>query len=139
MSSYNKVQILGNVGQDPESRVLSNGEAVVNLSVATSDKWKDKISGESKEKTEWHRVVFFRKQAEVIAKYVKKGSKVFLDGKLQTRKWEDKEGVTKYTTEIIGQSITFLDRKEENSSSKVMDKSYEVKADDSFKTDDIPF
>ena len=139
MSSYNKVQILGNVGQEPESRFLSNGEAVVNLSIATSEKWTDK-NGEKKEKTEWHRVVFFRKQAELISKYVTKGSKVFLDGKLQTRKWEDKSGVTKYTTEIIGQSISFLDKKEEAQNSAIeVAKNYEVKADTSFATDDIPF
>jgi single-strand DNA-binding protein len=100
--SVNKVILVGNLGKDPEVRRMTNGEAVVNLSVATSETWKDKSSGERKEKTEWHRVVIFNENlAKVAEQYLKKGAKVYLEGALQTRKWTDKEGQDKYSTEVV--------------------------------------
>jgi single-strand DNA-binding protein len=98
--SLNKVQLIGNVGQEPDIRFTQDGKPIANLSIATSDTWNDK-QGQKQEKTEWHRVVAFGKLAEIIQQYVKKGSKLFVEGKLQTRKWTDKEGQDKYTTEII--------------------------------------
>ncbi len=97
----NKVILLGRLGGDPEVRVLNNGDSVTTLSVATSEEWKDKSSGEKKEKTEWHRVVIFGKLAEIAGKYLKKGSQVYFEGKLQTRKWQDNAGVDRYSTEIV--------------------------------------
>jgi single-strand DNA-binding protein len=106
MSSVNKVIILGNVGKDPEVRRMTSGDPVVNLSIATSESWRDKASGERKEKTEWHRVVVFNPHiAEVVEKYVRKGSKVYLSGSLSTRKWTDKDGVEKFSTEIVLQKF----------------------------------
>jgi single-strand DNA-binding protein len=103
--SINKVILIGNVGQDPEIRVTQDGKEIVNFSLATSENWRDKNTGEKKEKTEWHRVVIFSPGLVNIAKqYLKKGSKVYLEGALQTRKWNDKNGVEKYTTEIILQN-----------------------------------
>ena len=104
--SLNKVLLIGNLGKDPEVRRMTSGEPVVNLSVATSDTWRDKASGERKEKTEWHRVVIFNKNlADVAEKYLRKGSKVYLEGALQTRKWTDKDGAEKYSTEIVLQNF----------------------------------
>lgn len=99
--SLNKVEIIGNLGADPELRYLQNGGAVANLNIATSESWKDKTTGEKKEKTEWHRVVIFGKLAEIASQYLRKGSKVFIEGALQTRKWQDQAGVERYTTEIV--------------------------------------
>jgi single-strand DNA-binding protein len=102
MSSVNKVILVGNVGRDPEIRMSAGGDKIGNLSIATSERWKDKSTGERKEKTEWHRVVCFNKHLnEVIEKYVKKGSKVYVEGQLQTRKWQDKDGVDRYSTEVV--------------------------------------
>jgi single-strand DNA-binding protein len=107
----NKVILIGNLGQDPELRTFPNGDAVCNVSVATSESWTDKTSGEKKERTEWHKVVFHRKLAEVVAEYLKKGSKVYVEGSLRTRKWADKEGKDCYTTEIIANEMQMLDGK----------------------------
>lgn len=101
MKGINKAIIIGNLGQDPETRYTASGAAICTLSVATSEKWKDKQSGEQKENTEWHRVVMFGKVAEVADQYLSKGSTVYIEGKIKTRKWEDKEGGTRYTTEIV--------------------------------------
>ena len=104
--SVNKVILIGNLGRDPEVRRLTSGDPVVNLSIATSESWRDKASGERKEKTEWHRVVIFNKNlADVAEKYLRKGSKVYLEGALQTRKWTDKDGAEKYSTEIVLQNF----------------------------------
>lgn len=108
MASVNRVTIVGNLGRDPETRYMPNGDAVTNIAVATTESWKDKNSGEKKELTEWHRVTFYRKLAEIVAQYLKKGSSVYLEGKLQTRKWVDKDGVERYTTEIIADSMQML-------------------------------
>ena len=112
--SVNKVILVGNLGKDPEVRRMTSGEPVVNLSVATSESWRDKASGERKEKTEWHRVVIFNKNlADVAEKYLRKGSKVYVEGQLQTRKWTDKDGQEKYSTEVVLQNfrgeLTMLD------------------------------
>src|SRR5437868_2216596 len=116
--SVNKVILVGNLGKDPETRRMQSGDPVVNLSIATSETWRDKSSGERKEKTEWHRVVIFNKNlAEVAEKYLRKGSKVYVEGSLQTRKWTDKDGQEKYSTEIVLQNfrgeLTMLDSKGE--------------------------
>lgn len=111
MSGLNKVMIIGHLGQDPDTRYTKGGDAVTTISVATSRQWKDKQTGEDKESTEWHRCVFWKKQAETVGKYLTKGAKVYVEGELQTRKWEDKEGVTRYTTEIRAFQFQFLDRK----------------------------
>ena len=111
MSGVNKVIIIGNLGQDPEIRFMPNGKAAANFTVATSDKWKDKQSGEQKEKTEWHKITMFDRLAEVAGEYLKKGSKVYLEGKLQTRKWQNQQGVDQYTTEILVNKLEMLDSK----------------------------
>jgi len=114
--SVNKVILVGNLGKDPEVRRMTSGDPVVNLSIATSESWRDKASGERKEKTEWHRVVIFNKNlADVAEKYLRKGSKVYVEGQLQTRKWTDKDGAEKYSTEVVLQNfrgeLTMLDGK----------------------------
>jgi single-strand DNA-binding protein len=108
MASVNKVIIVGNLGRDPETRYMPNGEAVTNIAVATTESWKDKNSGEKKELTEWHRITFYRKLAEIAGQYLKKGSQIYVEGRLQTRKWQDKEGVERYTTEIIADTMQML-------------------------------
>lgn len=100
MASVNKVILVGNVGNEPDARYMPNGDAVCNFSLATSESWKDRTSGEKKEITEWHRIVCYRKLADIVAQYVKKGGQLYIEGRLKTRKWTDKEGVEKYTTEI---------------------------------------
>ncbi len=107
MASINKVIIIGNLGRDPETRYMPDGGAITNISVATTDSWKDK-NGEKQEKTEWHRVAFFGKLAEIAGEYLKKGSQVYVEGRLQTRKWQDKDGQDKYTTEIVAQQMQML-------------------------------
>ena len=104
MASVNKVILLGNLGRDPETRYTTGGDAVTNLRIATTETWKDK-SGEKQEKTEWHTVVLFGRQAEIAGEYLKKGRSVYIEGRLQTRKWTDKEGVEKYSTEIVLQKF----------------------------------
>ena len=108
MASVNKVIVVGNLGRDPETRYMPDGAAITNVSVATSFQWTDKVSGEKKEETEWHRVVFRGKLAEVAGEYLKKGSQVYVEGRLRTRKWQDKEGQDKYTTEIVAERMQML-------------------------------
>lgn len=105
----NKVILVGNVGQDPESKYMPSGNAVTNLSIATSESWKDKQSGQMQERTEWHRVVFFNRLAEIAGEYLRKGSKVYVEGSLRTRKWQDKSGQERYTTEIVASEMQMLD------------------------------
>ena len=107
----NKVILIGNLGKDPEIRYTPNGLAVANLTLATSETWKDKQSGENQERTEWHRIVFYQRLAEIAGEYLRKGSKIFVEGRLQTRKWQDKSGQDRYTTEIIGENMQMLDSK----------------------------
>jgi len=108
MASVNKVIIVGNLGADPETRYLPSGEAVTNIRVATTDKWKDKASGEMKEATEWHRISFFGRLAEISGEYLKKGSQVYVEGQLRTRKWQDKDGTDRYSTEIRADAMQML-------------------------------
>lgn len=130
MSGINKVIVLGNVGKEPEVRTFDSGDTVTNFSVATSEKWKDKTSGESKESTEWHRVSCFGKLSEIASKYVKKGDKIYVEGSLRTRKWTDAAGVEKYSTEIKAEKIELLGGKQTNTPQG----SIETMADDA-----IPF
>lgn len=108
MASVNKVILVGNLGADPETRYLPNGDAVANIRLATTESWKDKASGEKREITEWHRVVFYRKLAEIVGQYLKKGSAVYVEGRIRTRKWQDKEGQERYTTEIEASEMQML-------------------------------
>ena len=108
----NKVILVGNLGKDPEVRYSPNGGAVANITIATSESWKDKTSGEKQEKTEWHRVVFFGRLAEIAGEYLKKGAQIYIEGRLQTRKWHDKEGKDRYTTEIVANEMQMLGSRE---------------------------
>ncbi len=117
MASVNKVILVGNLGADPETRYMPNGDAVANIRMATTESWKDKASGEKKEITEWHRVVFYRKLAEIVGQYLKKGSAVYVEGRIRTRKWQDKEGQERYTTEIEANEMQMLGGRQNNASS----------------------
>jgi len=108
MASVNKVILVGNLGRDPETRYLPSGDAITNITLATTDTWKDKATGEKKEATEWHRISFFGKLAEIAGQYLKKGSQVYVEGSIRTRKWTDKEGQERYTTEIRGDEMKML-------------------------------
>ncbi len=110
----NKAMIIGNVGQDPEMRYTANEQAVVNISIATSESWKDKQSGEMQDRTEWHRVVMYGKLAEIVGKYVKRGTKLYIEGSIKTRKWADNQGVERYTTEIVATEMQMLDSRMSN-------------------------
>jgi single-strand DNA-binding protein len=146
MASLNKVQLIGNLGADPEVRFTQGGVAVANLRIATTEKWKDKNSGELKEQTEWHRVVVFGKLAELCREYLAKGRSIYVEGRLQTRSWDDKDGNKRYTTEVQAQTIQFLDRRGAGSSTSTSDNgssSKETGEDNGpppfDKEDDIPF
>jgi single-strand DNA-binding protein len=120
MASVNKVILIGNLGRDPETRYLPSGDAITNVSIATTDTWKDK-SGEKQERTEWHRVSFFGRLAEIAGEYLKKGSQVYVEGRLQTRKWQDKEsGQDRYSTEIVANEMRMLGRREGGGGSEPM-------------------
>lgn len=112
MASVNKVIIVGNLGKDPEVRYTPDGASIANVTIATTDTWKDKATGEKKEATEWHRVVFFGKLAEIVGQYLKKGRQVYVEGALRTRKWTDKEGQDRYTTEIVANEMKMLGSRE---------------------------
>ena len=109
----NKVILIGNLGKDPEVRYMPSGGAVANVTIATSDSWKDKQTGERQERTEWHNVVFFNRLAEIVGEYLRKGSKVYVEGSLRTRKWQDKNGMDRYTTEIVASEMQMLDSRGE--------------------------
>lgn len=109
--SVNKVILIGNLGKDPEVRYTPNGLAVANITIATTESWKDKQSGENQERTEWHRVVMYSRLAEITGEYLRKGSKAYIEGRLQTRKWQDKSGQDRYTTEVVADSLQMLDSK----------------------------
>lgn len=143
MASINKVILIGNLGKDPEVRYTTDGTAVATFSIATSDEWKDKDSGEKKERTEWHRIVAWRRLGEICGEYLSKGRQVYVEGKLQTRSWE-KDGVTRYTTEIVASAVQFLGGRDGNDGSRSsadapgphtsMEPPYQDSSDD-----DIPF
>jgi single-strand DNA-binding protein len=135
MSSLNRVQLIGNLGRDPEIRTTQDGTKVANLSIATSEHWRDKNSGERREKTEWHRVVVFNDRlVDLAEKYLKKGAKIYLEGALQTRKWTDQSGAEKYTTEIVAQKyrgeIVMLDRSEGTEAARQDSAGDDAKIDD---------
>ena len=141
----NKVILVGNLGQKPEMRYTATQSAVANLSVATTESWKDKESGEMRDKTEWHRVVYFGKLAEIAEQYLDKGSKVYVEGKLQTRKWQDQAGNDRYTTEVLGQELTMLDSRGDSSGSSFENNNSTMSEEDvnqdngEFSEEDIPF
>jgi single-strand DNA-binding protein len=142
MAGINKVIIVGRLGRDPELRYTPDGTAVANFSVATSDEWKDKNSGEKKERTEWHRIVAWRRLGEICGEYLSKGRQVYVEGRLQTRSWEQ-EGVTRYTTEIIANDVQFLGNKDDaggpRRSGGGMDQGYPEPPMAETQDDDIPF
>ena len=124
----NKVILVGNCGQDPETRVIpSTGASVTNLSVATSESWKDKVTGDQQERTEWHRVVFFNRLAEIAGEYVRKGSKLYIEGSLRTRKWQGQDGQDRYTTEIVGSEMQMLDSRGSSPSGEFSESNDQVK------------
>ena len=146
----NKVILIGNLGNDPETRYTAGGAAVANVSLATTDSWKDKETGEQQDRTEWHRLVFFGRLAEIVSEYLPKGSQIYVEGRLQTRKWQDKDGNDRYTTEIVANEMQMLggrggsggggggsmDRPEPRSTNN---KSSAKQSEDDFVDDDIPF
>lgn len=136
----NKVMLLGHIGHSPQVKDLPNGEKIVSISLATSESWKDKTTGEKQEKTEWHKVKFFKKTADIAAQYLSKGSKAYIEGSLQTRKYKGKDGVEKYTTEIIANSLLLLDGKAENTYEKSNQYNQVVSPENIFQDDeDVPF
>ena len=141
----NKVILVGNLGQKPDMKYTQSNTAVANLSLATSESWKDKDSGDLKTKTEWHRVVYFGKLAEIAEQYLDKGSKVYVEGKLQTRKWQDQAGSDRYTTEVLGQELTMLDSRGDSSGSSFENNNLGMSEEDvnqdngEFSEEDIPF
>ena len=144
-SGINKVILVGNLGQDPEVKYTAGGAAVTTLSLSTSESWKDKDTGQDQEKTEWHRVVLWRRLAEIAGEYLKKGSKVYIEGQLQTRKWEQ-DGQTRYTTEVVGRDMQFLDSRGNTSSDNSstyedvnQDMGSQNLPDSGITDDDIPF
>lgn len=146
MAGINKVILVGNLGKDPEIRYLEGGTAVANFTLATSESYTDKNTSERKTITEWHNVVFWRGLAEVAEKYLKKGNQVYIEGKLRTRKWQDKDGVDRYTTEIVGETMQMLGKKDDNASSTSSSQqnqpstssSPEIEKEDT-QADDLPF
>jgi single-strand DNA-binding protein len=112
MASVNKVILVGNLGADPETRYMPSGDAITNIRIATTDRWKDKQSGEMKEATEWHRIAFFGRLAEIAGQYLKKGSQVYVEGRIRTRKWQDKDGQDRYSTEIVADAMQLLGKRE---------------------------
>ena len=133
----NKAIIVGNLGKDPDTRYTAGGTAITHITVATSETWNDKTTGEKQEKTEWHRIVFFNRLAEIAGEYLRKGSQVYIEGKLQTRKWTDKDGHDKFTTEIVASEMQMLGSKSEKSAKPAA--KTEPEPVDDFQDDDIPF
>ena len=138
MASLNKVSLIGNLGSDPEIRRLPDGTATTTLSIATTDTWTDKETKEKKEKTEWHRVVFFQGLAEVVGQYLKKGSQIYVEGKLRTRKWTDKDQIERYSTEIVVNEMQMLGKKE-SSDAPPAPRSAVPASEENYHSDDEPF
>jgi single-strand DNA-binding protein len=149
----NKVILVGNLGRDPEMRYTASGAAIANVTIATTDSWRDKQSGEKQEKTEWHRVVFFNRLAEVVGEYLRKGSQVYVEGRLQTRKWQDQSGQDKYTTEVVANEMQMLGGRGDGGGQAAQGGGFrdssapaapakpaqQPRAEDDFQDDDIPF
>jgi len=129
----NKVILIGNVGKDPDIKATNNGSTIANISIATSESWKDKSTGQQQERTEWHRVVFFGRLAEIVRDYLKQGSKVYIEGSIRTRKWQDQSGQDRYTTEIVASEMQMLDSREN------VEISPSVASNQQVEDDDIPF
>ena len=138
MASVNRVILVGHIGQDPEIRYTNSGEAAVNISLATSEQWKDKASGEQKEQTEWHRVSFFGKSAEIVSQYLRKGSQIYVEGKIRSKKYTDKSGTERTAFEIISESFKMLGSKSDSGNSKAA-KAAPTKQESDDMNDDIPF
>ena len=140
MAGVNKVILIGRLGQDPEVKFTQSGTAVVNFSIATSETWKDKDSGEKNEKTEWHKVVAWRRLAEICGEYLHKGSQVYIEGKLQTRSWEDQDGNKRWTTEVVANQMTMLGSKGDVSDRQdPSPQNQQSSQEDTFPEDEIPF
>jgi len=139
MAGVNKVILLGNLGRDPEVRYTPSGAAVANFTIATSEEWKDKDSGEKQERTEWHRVVAWRRLGEICGEYLHKGSQVYIEGRLQTKSWEDREGNKRYTTEIVAQTMQMLGSPRKEGKTKSVEERYPDEEPISIPDDDIPF
>lgn len=146
MSGLNKVMLIGRLGKDPEIRYTTAGVAIANFTIATSEEWKDKESGDKKERTEWHRIAAFGKLGEICGEYLSKGKQIYVEGRIQTRAWDDKDGNKRYTTEIIASDVQFLDKKDSGNSSKrdfnnndTADRDIPGPIHHDAKDDDIPF
>ncbi|MBA3035488.1 MAG: single-stranded DNA-binding protein [Desulfobacterium sp.] len=146
MSGLNKVMLIGRLGKDPEIRYTTAGVAIANFTIATSDEWKDKESGDKKERTEWHRIVAFAKLGEICGEYLSKGKQIYVEGRIQTRAWDDKDGNKRYTTEIVASDVQFLDKKDSGASDRKGSNSNDAMYENSpgpvrhdSKDDDIPF
>ncbi|MGC6408946.1 single-stranded DNA-binding protein [Bisgaard Taxon 45] len=142
MAGVNKVIIVGNLGQDPDHKVMTNGNPVTNISVATSEVWADKASGEKREVVEWHRITLYQRQADIAAQFLKKGSKVYIEGRLRTRKWQDQSGQERYITEILADKIVLLDSKKTTGTGNSNPPPEPQQHDpygDAFNCDNIPF
>jgi single-strand DNA-binding protein len=139
MAGVNKVILVGRLGRDPEIRYTPSGAAVANFSVATSEEWRDKDSGEKQERTEWHRIVAWRRLGEICGEYLRKGSQVYIEGRLQTRSWEDRDGNKRYTTEVIAQNMQMLDSAGREASTESADRGFQPEEPISVSDDEIPF
>jgi len=139
MAGVNKAIIVGNLGNDPEMRSTQAGKSVANISVATSEEWKDKQTGEKQSDTQWHKIVAFGKLAEIIGQYLRKGSKVYVEGSIKTRKWQDKDGQDRYTTEIVASEMQMLDSKGESQQQQAQSAPADNQPPANFDDDDIPF
>ncbi len=139
MAGINKVILVGRLGRDPEVRYTPSGVTVANFSIATSDTWKDKDTGQKQEKTEWHRIVAWRRLGEICGEYLRKGKQVYIEGKLQTRSWEDRDGNKRYTTEIIAQNMQMLDAQNRDMKADPVDPGFPVEEPITVPEDDIPF
>ena len=139
MAGINKVILVGRLGKDPEVRYTPSGAAVANFTIATSEEWKDKDSGEKQERTEWHRVVAWRRLGEICGEYLHKGSQVYIEGRLQTKSWEDREGNKRYTTEVVAQTMQMLGSPRKEGKTKSVEERYPDEEPISIPDDDIPF
>ncbi len=139
MSGVNKVILVGRLGKDPEVRYTPSGAAVANFSLATSEEWKDKNTGEKQERTEWHRIVAWRRLGEICGEYLRKGSQIYIEGKLQTRSWEDRDGNKRYTTEIVAQNMQMLEAAGKGGKTESVEGSFPTEEPISIPDDDIPF
>lgn len=139
MAGVNKVILVGRLGREPEVRYTPNGAAVANFNIATSEEWKDKNTGEKQERTEWHRIVAWRRLGEICGEYLHKGSQVYIEGRLQTRSWEDRDGNTRYTTEIVAQTMQMLGAASKEGRPESGDEHFAVEEPISIPDDDIPF